>query len=83
MDNGAIAGITAPPAKVMTAVTPATAIIAGAFGRLLAGEIDYDLAWLAGDIIDFDAVAITILQLRKQGQRVVIVAENHGFARMQ
>ena len=48
--------------------------------RLLAGEIDDDLTRFTGDIANFNAITIAIFQLRKQRQRIVVVAKMHGFA---
>lgn len=47
------------------------------------GEIDDNGAGFALNIVDRDGLAVTRLQLPKQGQWIVIVAEAHGLARSQ
>lgn len=45
-------------------------------------EVDDDFAGLARQVLDRDLVAEVPLQLLQQGQRVVVVAEAHGFTRL-
>ena len=46
-------------------------------------EIDDDFARVAGQVFELDVFAEMVLQLFQQRQRVVIVAEAHGFTRLQ
>ena len=46
-------------------------------------KIDDDRTRFALLIFDAQVLAITLLQLGKQRQRIVIIAETHGFARHQ
>ena len=57
---------------------PLTFVVSGQFG-----EIDDNGAGFALNIFDRDGLAVTGLQLPKQGQGIVIVAEAHGLARGQ
>jgi len=53
------------------------------YAALLAREIDNDQPRLALHVIDRDVIAVALLQLLQQRQRVVIVGEAHGLARVQ
>ena len=46
----------------------------------LDGEVDDDVARLAGDVVDADLVAVALLDLVQQRQRIVVVDEAHDLA---
>ena len=46
----------------------------------LDGEVDDDVARLAGDVVDADLVAVALLDLVQQRQRVVVIDEAHDLA---
>ena len=45
----------------------------------LDGEVDDDVARLARNVVDADLVAVTLLDLAEQRQRVVVVDEAHDL----
>ena len=46
----------------------------------LDGEVDDDVARVAGDVVDADLVAVALLDLVEQRQRVVVIDEAHDLA---
>jgi len=47
------------------------------------GKVDHDGTRFALPVLDTQALAVTGLQLGKQRQRIMIIAEAHGLARLQ
>jgi len=70
-------------AAISAAVTVTSQVIIYGLKRLFAGEIDDDLTGFAGNVADINAFAVAVFELCQQRQWIVVVAEMHGFARMQ
>ena len=49
-------------------------------GTELDGEVDDDVARVAGDVVDADLAAVALLDLVQQGQRVVVIDKAHDLA---
>lgn len=76
--NNAQATSLAPVSRAGAAGTAAWAVGRGYV--LALHEIDHDQAGILLDVADLDALAITLAQLLKERQRIMIVGEAHGLA---
>jgi len=51
--------------------------------RLLANKVDHDGTGFALHVLDGHRLAIALVQLVQQGQRVMVIAKPHGFTWLQ